>query len=190
MDNFGLSFSPLGQGGPTNPNNPGTPSGSGNPVQDAIKVLSLRIPKVVGAGAPSPQVLLGGAGGGMGGAASVPGGAGLGGNAAMFEQLLRQLFGGGGSVGTAPSGPQFDPMQGNSGPAMPPQPNQAGPFNGPLPTPPRPGSGPTPTFGYGDGTNPAPLPAGEASDLPWNNGGPVLGNGNGMNPDIRNSRRA
>lgn len=162
MDNFGLSFSPLGQGGPTNPNNPGTPSGGGNPVQDAIKVLSLRIPKVVGAGAPSPQVLLGGAGGGPGGAGAAPGAAGFGGggNAALFEQLLRSLFGGG------------EPQTGINRPGMPPAPNMRGPFgvdsDQPLPMPTG-GNLPSPNIGYhdGPGTPPPPTPNTEPPVVSW-----------------------
>ena len=48
----GVSFSPLDKG----PNQ----SQETAPVQDAIKIMSFRMPSVVGAGAPAPQGLLGG----------------------------------------------------------------------------------------------------------------------------------
>lgn len=55
---IGVSFQPgmdgYGQGGTT----PQAGAGKRNPVQEAIKVLSLRLPKVVGARAISPQGLL------------------------------------------------------------------------------------------------------------------------------------
>lgn len=59
-NNFGLSFAPMGG----NRQIPGSaaggsqPAGPVNPIQDAIRVLSLKIPKVVGAAAPAPQALL------------------------------------------------------------------------------------------------------------------------------------
>lgn len=53
-DTFGLSFSPFGTNNNRQQN--GQPSGGG-PVQDAIRVLSLKIPRVTG-GSPIPSPLL------------------------------------------------------------------------------------------------------------------------------------
>lgn len=56
MSDLGVSFSPFNQD--AKPQNQA--QGSAAPVQDAIKILSLRQPTVAGASAPAPQALLGG----------------------------------------------------------------------------------------------------------------------------------
>lgn len=65
-DTFGLSFAPLDN--PQNPQQPqnggGYGSGAVSPVQQAIQILSLRQPRVYGAGAPAAPQLLNAAGGG------------------------------------------------------------------------------------------------------------------------------
>lgn len=92
----GLTFSPLAQ--------QGGPNGEGNAapsVQEAIRTLSYKIPRTVGAASPIPQALLsapGGAGvsrpGSMGGAPSAgPMGQAPGAPTLGFEELLRKLFG-------------------------------------------------------------------------------------------------
>lgn len=55
MIGFGQSFAPLGD--PSDPMNPQQGPPSGNPVQEAIKVLNLRMPKMRGA-TPAPMELL------------------------------------------------------------------------------------------------------------------------------------
>lgn len=109
-DEFGLSFSPLnpppGQAGGPNGYQPG--GGSGSPIQDAVRILSLRIPRVVGASALGPSPLLNG-----------PGGAGFGGGGSL-EALLMRIFGrrpGSGPVAAMPM-PSDSPF-GTSGPDMP-----------------------------------------------------------------------
>ena len=79
IDNLGISFSPL--------NNPTLTGGQGQgagqpgsvPLADAIRMLSLRIPRVVGARGIAPQMLL-----------NAPG---LAGAPADIMTLLKQLFG-------------------------------------------------------------------------------------------------
>lgn len=132
MDTFGLSFSPTQQNSNTqNPNNQSpTAGGSGSPIQDAIKVLSLRIPHITGPGGIAPPGLLNSAGG-----AGMPqGGAG------GLEEFLRRLFGGQGipGMGAAPP-PNVIPGVGG-GPGENPLPSPPGGFN-PSPAPPPP-SGP------------------------------------------------
>jgi hypothetical protein len=126
-DQFGISFAPTGQpgqgtGGATGPS-------ESSPVADAIKVLSLRIPRVVGPGGLAPGGLLNGmGGGGMQGMSGVPGG---------LEELLRRLFGQGGAqtgagtpkVTPGVTGPGGSPV----GPLSPPPP--AAPPQAPVPPP-------------------------------------------------------
>lgn len=115
QDPLGISFAP-DSGSQQNSQKP-------TPVQQAIQTLSLRIPRVVGAGSLAPQGLL-----------TAPGGGGLSGNpnaAAFLEELRRRLFGGGGQFPTAsppitaPSGPKTvdpgssQPQPGSGQPAMP-----------------------------------------------------------------------
>lgn len=89
---IGLSFAPIG-----NPNEPGSesPNGPVNPVQEAIKVLSLKIPRISGQASPIPHALLAG----LGSAGSSP-----------IEQILAQLFGQGVSAPT----PNVDLYEGAS----------------------------------------------------------------------------
>lgn len=83
---FGLSFAPTGQNEAQNAQNQ-------TPLQDAIKVLSLRIPSFVGAQGIAPQALLGGAGAaGAPGASAVPGGPGPGGVPGGLDDWLRRLL--------------------------------------------------------------------------------------------------
>jgi hypothetical protein len=87
MPNIGLNFSPT-QGGNQYGQN-GQRSGAGsNPVMDAIKILSFRVPTTLGAGSPVAPGLLSGASGfaagGGGGAASA--------NPAL-DAFLRRFFG-------------------------------------------------------------------------------------------------
>lgn len=105
-DISGISFSPLAG----NQSVPGRPTGSPvSPVQDAIKLLSFRVPSVVGAGAPSPGALMGG-----------PSPFGTQAASALIQNLLRLLGQGGGigMGGPVPSGSDvlFD----------------QGPFGGPM----------------------------------------------------------
>jgi hypothetical protein len=78
-DPLGVSFMP-GQGGQQQ--NAQKPT----PLQTAIQTLSLKIPRVVGAGSGAPQALLQGAGGG---------GLGNPNAASVLEAIRRMLFGGG-----------------------------------------------------------------------------------------------
>lgn len=55
---FGISFVPGAQDDPTRVNGNGRPGAPKNPVQEAIQVLSLRLPKVYGAQALAPAPLL------------------------------------------------------------------------------------------------------------------------------------
>lgn len=75
---YGLSFQPGAD------QNDSQPQGPPNPVQEAVRLLSLRLPSVVGARAISPQALL-----------QAPGqaglGAGLSGGNALLEWLKRLL---------------------------------------------------------------------------------------------------
>ena len=139
--NVGQSFSPLNQ-----------PQGQGaqgnyrttSPVQDAIKILSLRLPTLVGKQSPS-GVLSG-----------VPNAAGGGSDNALMQNWLRQLFAGfsGGSGDRSPvggGGPAGDSS--GSGGGMP----SGGGMDGGM------GGGPPMTFvSYGqreaDPNNPPPPP--------------------------------
>lgn len=109
MANIGLSFSPTQQ-------NPAQPNASPaiSPVQDAIRILSFRLPTVLGAGAVTPMQNLGGPN---------PLGTHIG--SSVIENWLKQLFGGGGAAGMAPSS-SYDSLFGSGGqsgiapPSMPP----------------------------------------------------------------------
>src|SRR3954468_22422387 len=91
-DNFGLSFAPLGQsasGASGSPAGPGGTGGSVNPLQDAIRVLSLRIPRTVGASPIAPAPLLNAVGSaGVSQPQGTPMQPGM-----DLETLLRRLFG-------------------------------------------------------------------------------------------------
>jgi hypothetical protein len=140
MANLGISFSPFNDQQPElNPRNGQAPT-----PQEAIRVLSLRVPRTVGAGSPVPQALLGAPGGAafgggmpgiMGGAPGAPGGMSL-------EQLLAMLFGQ--RIGTQPVGPRE---------VAPPFDNtyrfNAPPDYAPAPEPP-PAQAPNPRYSFGE----------------------------------------
>ena len=54
MPGIGIQFLPGAQG----ENGPTSPRGGGDPIQEAVRILSLRLPRVVGAQAIAPQALL------------------------------------------------------------------------------------------------------------------------------------
>lgn len=86
MDQPGVSFSPFNQ-------RPGqaSPGAVQSPVQDAIKIISFRMPSTVGASAPAPASLLGG---------PTPQGPGLGGG--LMQEFLKRLLLGQQPQGAAP----------------------------------------------------------------------------------------
>ena len=118
IDNLGISFSPL--------NNPTFAGGQGQnagqhgsvPLADAIRMLSLRIPRVVGARGIAPQALL-----------NAPGVAGVPPDVMM---LLRQLFG---QFSLAPSGeerstsPYSQPMASPTSPYSQPMASPTAPYS-------------------------------------------------------------
>jgi hypothetical protein len=113
------------------------------PIQEAIRVLSLQMPRVVGAN--SPTAMMAGAPG--------AGGAGLGGPTSnpIIEQLLRALFGGQNRMGAMPGLP--------GAPTHPPQnPNPGFGFVQPpvTPTPPPLGQPPMVTSQMGEQPTKAP----------------------------------
>lgn len=116
-DNFGVSFSPLDQGNLQGPGGPGYPPGGRpavSPLQSAVRLLSLRIPRVVGAQALAPAALLNSPGGSLFGGGSL-------------EAFLQRVFGQQrpwtGPVASLP----FEPMPTGGGLYTPPA---------PTPTPP------------------------------------------------------
>ncbi len=116
---LGLSFAPLPNQGQAGSNPAAANASSPAPVQDAIKMLSLRIPRMAGA-APglAPNALLGGAGASGLAMPTLPGPgmAAQPGNAPNLEELLRRLLGLGAAPQTAgPSaGPSTAPPSGGS----------------------------------------------------------------------------
>ncbi len=92
MAGMGVSFVPGGQGDPQNRSQQGEASGAA-PLQQAIQMLSLRLPRVVGANAMAPGQLL-----------NAPGGMGGSGNP-LLEALLRLagMAGGGGMPSGMPN---------------------------------------------------------------------------------------
>lgn len=103
MSDLGVSFSPFNQ-----PQKGQAPAGQTAPVQDAIKIMSLRMPTVAGASAAAPQALLGGptAQGGQLGSA----------NGGLLQAFLRRLLlGGQPTAGVNPPAPP----QGLGAPPMP-----------------------------------------------------------------------
>jgi hypothetical protein len=91
---IGQSFAPLGDD--NDPTKPQNQPGAANPVQEAIKVLTLRMPRVLGGGAPAAPELLNS----MGGAAVQN----------PVAAILAQLFAqapqmGGGPMGGSPAPP-------------------------------------------------------------------------------------
>jgi len=141
MAQYGISFTENLGGRPPGEEQaaPGGAPGR-SPLQSAVQMLSLRLPRVVGANALAPQALLQGGGGG---------GAGL--SPEVLQQVLarlRMLSGG------APRGPAMPPPPLPGGPMAPPSPRPpstpyappgAGPMAPPPSTPLLP-SGPTPTL--------------------------------------------
>lgn len=77
---LGMSFAPQSDA----MRRPTTAPPSQTPVQEAIRVLSLQLPRLTGASGPTPGALMAGAGAGFGGPTSNP----------ILEQLLRALFAG------------------------------------------------------------------------------------------------
>lgn len=136
-ESLGISFSPFSGNGADNQQ---SRSGSAVTPQEAIRTLSLRVPRAVGAGAPAPSALLNGAGG-----------RGFGGGGMDLEQLLAMLFGQQqGRVGTQPMAARdvYTPDQpfrfnvpGLQAPAA-----SAAPFEPPKT------SAPTPNVGFGQTT--------------------------------------
>jgi hypothetical protein len=130
---IGQTFAPLGD--PTQQQGPGGPGGPGGNVGQAIQTLSLRYPRVVGAGSPIPQALLEGQG-----SAGLP----QGGNP-IIDAILRGILGNfRPSMQTAPSAqggmtpqvkvptPVFTPINPSEGlserpPYTPPAPTRPGP---------------------------------------------------------------
>lgn len=121
-------------------------------VQEAIKVLSLRMPRVVGAAAPAPSALL-----------NAPGSGGNPQIDSVVNQVLQRVMGAGGQApaNVAPSVPTSAPSATRPSPTTPlssivrppavaPQAPQSAPQDGFRPTPPTP-----PSF-----TFPAPNPGG------------------------------
>ena len=139
---LGMSFSPTNTDKPQGQN--GDPSGGQTPIQDAIKLLSLRIPQFRSQGGVASLPLLQGSGsmgvlgGGMGNGAH-PGG---------LQQILAQMFGsqgmGGnmGSMGSMGSAPNPNIVIGANGQS------QTGPLLPETPSAPTPPSGPT-TYPHG-----------------------------------------
>lgn len=138
MDDFGVSFSPLSASGSNPAQTHGGPGGN-SPIQDAIQILSLKQPRVVGAGSIAPSALLN-AQGSMG-------------QPDAIMALLRQIFGQAGMPGGGPTASGGSPYQqffGNEGQTSMPAPAM-GP-TAPLPKiTPGTGAGPTgpDTGGYG-----------------------------------------
>lgn len=162
-NSLGVSFSPLDQGKASGQDQPV------NPVQEAIKLLSFRMPTVVGAGAPSPLALMGGPNGG---------GTQLGMSAA--DQWIRRFLMGQmgqqpGSApvgpGQAPAGPAPNPNVGYTPPGMPrpaPVTDPPGAHVGvPTPAPPRRAYDPPPPAYQAP---PAPVTSPPFDD-PWRRGG-------------------
>lgn len=88
MPDVGLSFSPTSAPGQYGGAQSGRPGGGVSPVMDAIKILSFRVPQVLGQNAPvAPSLLAGGAAGG--------GATPMGSNAALVDQFMQRFFGAG-----------------------------------------------------------------------------------------------
>lgn len=101
---LGMTFAP-GSGESGNGDQPNGPAPS--PVQQAIQLLSLRLPRVAGASSPAPQALLGGRGAMPGqGGAGLPGPTGN----PIVQQLLMAMLGGqaGGGGAMRPPGIPLD----------------------------------------------------------------------------------
>lgn len=179
MPPLGISFTENLGGQP-----PGEEQGPGgaapvSPLQSAIQMLSLRLPRVVGANALAPQALLQGGGGG---------GAGLSPEVLqMILQRLRLIGGGAGPVGLP--GPEATPLTRGpggfggggmigpgapvSGPAPTPRIGYTPPGAGPMPPPP----GPMPMGGSAIAPSPMPPPP-----LPTPRFTPAIESGEGYAP--------
>lgn len=153
---FGVSFLPSDQNSPNNQNPLGN-AGGAPPLQQAIQLLSLRLPHVVGSQGLAPGPLL-----------QSPGGMGL-------AEILKQLFGQGQPATSLPGGgtlpmPAFHP--GATPPPPPGPPTFGQPGTQDLPKPPGgypPGQGlPPGTFhpgGYDQG--PSPMAPTGPSNRDW-----------------------
>jgi hypothetical protein len=131
---IGQSFAPLGNGMPAKPDGGGVAPGA----QQAIKVLNLRLPRVVGSGAPAPGALLNAQG-----ASGLPSA----GTNPMLEALIHAVMG-----GYAPA-TGAGPTPGASGPSSPLPMPSAPVSNAPV-------SLPNPAIHY------QPLPGGTAGPNP------------------------
>ena len=121
---IGQSFAPLGD--PNNPTRQQDANGqTSNPVQEAIKLLQLRMPRVLGAGAPAAPELLNSPGSSL-----LPPGNPL-------TDILRKLFG----PPMTPSAPMAAPS--SMPPPMPPSGSGSGWTPAPAP-PPAPAQSPAP----------------------------------------------
>ena len=162
-DPLGISFSPFSQQNQQQAQTPGTRSVT---PQDAIRILSFRPPRTVGAASPIPGALLNAPGG-----AAFGGGGQFGAAGGNLEQLLALLFGqgrmntgGGGGFNESPAMGQNSPLPWEqAGPA---------PWQG---TPPVVSKTPPPFFkpGQGEQPNNAPLPGGTAGPDLFGPMGPV-----------------
>ncbi len=175
---IGISFMPNADNQALGPQQ-GALNGPGGDLSQAFKILSLRLPRVLGAGALAPPGLLRSPG-----AAGAPGG--LNPHAAVFEALLKALVGGG-SPGGFPGGTASDapgpmgppPMGGPISPLPLPRSPQIPQFTNPYqdvyqtPTAPfaQPG-GPKITIGQNEPPNAATLPGGTATGTPLGDGRP------------------
>jgi hypothetical protein len=134
-DMLGLSFSPMANQGTNG-------SGNGNAVptpQEAIRILSLRLPRTVGVASPIPSLLLNAPGGaGFSGHDTIPGG---------MDETLRRLFG----LFQTPNGAGAGqpPMFGNPTPMF-----SAGSYTPPSAVPSL-GGGRVPVPGVKPGVNPS-----------------------------------
>jgi hypothetical protein len=97
VDELGLSFSPFSG----NNNGATRDQNGGVSPQEAIRILSLRVPRTVGAAAPIPSALMNAPGGAsLGGGQPSPGLSGM-----NLEMLLRHLFGQPSGQPSMPGGP-------------------------------------------------------------------------------------
>lgn len=161
MPNFGISFSPFSDdnSGKQNPRGPQVSP------QEAIRVLSLRVPRTVGAGSPIPGQLLNGAGGAAFGGAQTPSGPTPGTPNMGLEELLAMLFGQRRSMSQGLSLPIDQSPGGNSaGGTFPPMIPGAGDYPAP---PPQPTPAPPPKFTpVQPPAAPDPMPWDQPSALP------------------------
>jgi hypothetical protein len=104
-DPIGITFMPSQDNQDQGGRNMGLDGPGGADLSQAIKILSLRLPRVQGAQAIAPASLLNGQGAGNTG--------GLNPHAAVFEALLRAILGAGGPGITDPTGRTLDNGSGN-----------------------------------------------------------------------------